>query len=374
MTPDAALTLADCLDAIERREVTLDEYLARHPDQRVPLSELVPVAQRLWAVPHVRPSPDFRADARARLIARLPPRHAPRPAPSRRLRLTLMRALAVVMALVVFSGSVVAASAQSLPNEPLYSVKITIEQVRLALSPDVAARSELSLGFAGERLNEVQRLIERGQEAEVGDTLDAFAAQIQSAADMARNLPAGADRDVLYNRLRQSADRSAAVLSDNEVRLPASVLPAVARAREALRAVPPRDTPDEPVPVPTETQLPTPAPTMTLVPTPQSTRTRVPPMTATPQPSVPPTPTASVTFTLPAHHWPTVAPTWWPTHVPAAWPTPPATSQPTVEPPVWPPTPTPWATIIPWPTRPVHGVPAPTQTWPTPMWPTPRHR
>jgi hypothetical protein len=365
MTPDVALALADCLDAIERREVTLDEYLARHPDRRLALSELVPVAQRLWAVPHVRPSPDFRADARARLIARLPPRHAPR-----RMRLTLVRALAVVIALVAFSGSVVAASAQSLPTEWLYPVKITFEQVRLALSPDVAARGELSLGFADERLSEVQRLIERGQGAEVGDTLDAFAAQIQSAADMARNLPAGADRDVLYNRLRQSADRSAAVLSDNEVRLPASVQPAMARAREALRAVPPRDPPDEPVPLPTETQLPTSAPTATLMPTPQAARTRVPPMTATPRPSVPPTPTASLTFTLPARHWPTPPPT--------DWPTPPATRQPTVEPSVWPPTwpatQTPWATIVPWPTRPIHGSPVPTQTWPTPMWPTPRHR
>ena len=377
MTNDAALMLANCLEALERRELTFEQYLARHPDQQAALTELVPVALRLRAVPRVRPSPDFRADARARLIAQLPPRHLTGTRRAGR----LMPMLAVLAVLIVLGSSIIAASAQSLPNDPLYPVKITIEHVRLALSSDQLTRGELSLGFAGERLSEVQRLIDQGRGDDAADTLDAFARQIQSAAEMAHNLPVGADRDALLARLRQSADQSAVVLADNEVRLPASVQPAMARAREALRAVP---SDAAPVPPPASTEPPTatstPTVTATATPHPRPLRTPLPPPDVTPQPGPPPTlpgPVVPVTATPAIHHWPT--PVHGPTFVPTTWPTLPATGRPSVEPPTWPPTRTPWATIDPWPTWPAHGSPEPTQTWPTPMWPTPmwptpRHR
>ena len=47
MTTDLSLELADCLEAIERNELTGDECLARYPAQRTSLSELLPVAALL---------------------------------------------------------------------------------------------------------------------------------------------------------------------------------------------------------------------------------------------------------------------------------------------------------------------------------------
>jgi hypothetical protein len=381
MTDEAALVLANCLDALERREFTLDEYVARHPDQYTVLTELVPVAQRLRAAPDVRPSPDFRADARQRLIARLPSRAAPRsrwpwPQPG-----VLVRALAALLIVIVLGSSVVAASAQSLPNEVLYPVKITVEQMRLALSPDQLTRSELSLGFADERLIEVQRLIDRGQGNETADTLDAFAAQIQSAAEIAHGLPISVEREALLTRLHRSIDRSAKVLDDSEASLPASVQPAITRAREALLAVPPENAP-QPLP---PTTTPTPTPTMTARPPALPTRSPFP--TATPEPGTTPTPQSTHMPHTPVVtiHWPTLLPTRWPTGLPTYWPTPVVTWHPTYVPPTIstrPPnaTPEPWPTL---PTRPPHRTPSPIvtplppPTWPpiaTVTWPTPIHR
>ncbi len=267
MTNDAALTLANCLEAIERHELTLDQYLARHPDQHLMLTELVPLAQHLRAAPAVTPSLDFRADARRRLISQLSPRRSPRtgtltrnwarviPSAARNLwaglttqalhieiprrrphsaalrgltsaaprndtmrigSLRLVRALAVLIILIVLGSSVIVASAQSLPNEALYPVKITFEQVRLALSPDQLTRGELSLNFADERLNEVQRLIDRGEGTEAAGALDAFAGQIQSAVEMVHSSPASAEREALLARLQTSIDRSDEMLANSE--------------------------------------------------------------------------------------------------------------------------------------------------------------
>ena len=351
MTHDAALTLANCLEAIERHELTLDEYLERHPDQLSPLVDLVPVAQRLCAAPGVRPSPDFRADARARLLAQLPPRRSHRvrisilnwarviPSAARQDTVTigglrLIRVLAVLAILIVLSTSVVVASAQSLPNEVLYPVKISIEQVRLAFSPDQLTRSELSLGFAGERLSEVQRLIERDQASAATGALDAFAEQIQSAAAMAQSLPVTLERETWLAHLQGSMDQLDVELSSSERNLPESVQPAVQRAHAALRTVPPQVTPEAP---PTLTPTPTPTPTSTDKPEPP---TRAPRLAPSPQPGVLPTvrptraaPPIAPTATI---HWPTFEPTRWPIGAPTRRPTPIATWHPTFVPPTWP--------------------------------------
>ncbi len=439
MTNDAALTLANCLEAIERHELTLDQYLARHPDQHRLLTELVPLAQHLRAAPMITPSLDFRADARRQLISQLSPRRSSRagtltrnwarviPSAARNLRarltdrvvnteiprrrshsatlrgpssmaprndavriegLRLVRALAVLIILVVLGSSAVVASAQSLPNEVLYPVKIAIEQVRLALSPDQLTRGELSLNFADERLNEVQRLIDRGEGTKAAGTLDAFAEQIQSAAELVHGSPSSAERETLLVRLQISIDRSDEMLVNSEGQLPSSARPAIQRAHAALRAVPPQS---PPAVSPTSTLTPTPTPTSTDRPEPP---TRAPRPTATPQPGVLPTlrPTRAAPTTAPTAttHWPTFEPTHWPiglptlwaTLVPTQWLTPIATWHPTFVPPTLPTRsplatpgwPTSWPTHQPnatppppaFPTWPLHGSPHPTVVWPTP--------
>lgn len=398
MAGDFTRILADCLDAIEQRGSTFDEYLVGHPDHSAALVELLPIALALRSAPAVAPSPEFRANARRRLVARLSARSvsaAPRRslAPALVLRRPALIMVLIVAVVAMLGSGIVAASAASLPNDLLYPVKMAVEELRLSLSPDSLNRSNLHLAFAAQRLDEIDRLIrvERGSDAPIA--LDNFTAHIRAAASIANVVPDTADRNALIEHVNASIDQSDVTLTQVAPQLPLSVQPALRRAQETLRsarqpeqhhespAVPPTSTP---------TMIPTIAPTRTpaLIPTPTPTPARPPvgnPPIGTPPPWLTAIPTQWLTHApthWPTYHptivatlrpphfpttWPTIHITPWPAHFPTAWPTPNVTHWPThtgtLAPPPHPTaTPrsnaTPWSTTINFP------------TWIPPVWPT----
>jgi hypothetical protein len=398
MAGDFTRILADCLDAIEQRGSTFDECLVGHPDHSAALAELLPIASALRSAPAVAPSPEFRANARRRLAARLSARSAPI-TPRRSLvpalvlrRPALITAL-VVAVLVMLSSGIVAASAASLPNDLLYSVKIAVEELRLSLSPDSLNRSNLHLAFAAQRLDEIARLIrvDRGSDALIA--LDNFTAHIRAAASIANAVPDATDRNALVEHVNASIDQSDVTLTQVAPQLPSSVQPAIRRAQETLRsarqseerhespAVPPTSTPTM-IPTIAPTRIPGAIPTPT--PTPAKPVVGSPPTGTPPQwPTAVPTPwlthapphwptyhpTIVATF-RPPHFptaWPTIRVTLRPTHFPTAWPTPNVTHWPThtgtLAPPPHP-TATPRSNATPW------STPIIFPTWIPPVWPT----
>jgi len=66
--------------------------------------------------------------------------------------------LAVFLFSVVGSVSVVGASAQALPGDTLYPVKLTVEKVQLSLALSDQSRADLRVEFAGRRLEEMVAL------------------------------------------------------------------------------------------------------------------------------------------------------------------------------------------------------------------------
>lgn len=84
-----------------------------------------------------------------------------------RLRTAPTRAVCI-LALVVFilaatGGSVALASGSSLPGDPLYPVKLAVEDFRLALTADPAAQAERNLTFVVERVEEMKGLADRDE-------------------------------------------------------------------------------------------------------------------------------------------------------------------------------------------------------------------
>jgi Bacterial Ig domain len=72
MTDDLATLLAECLTDIEQGDLTLEQCLARYPQQRAELEPLLRAALQLSQAHTLEPSRAFQAQARARLLARLP--------------------------------------------------------------------------------------------------------------------------------------------------------------------------------------------------------------------------------------------------------------------------------------------------------------
>ncbi len=71
--------------------------------------------------------------------------------------------LAAVLALILGVGGLAEAAAHALPGEPLYSVKIAAEGVRLQLTADTAQRLRLEAIYAEQRAEDVRRLLELGR-------------------------------------------------------------------------------------------------------------------------------------------------------------------------------------------------------------------
>ncbi len=251
MTDDAAQVLASCLDAIEQQGLSLEECIARYPDQRLALCELLPAAQALRSAPGVTPSLDFRMDARQRLAACLPARQARRAKWFPRRGVYVQAALALLM-VGVLATSVVTASARALPNDLLYPAKRTIEQVRLAFASDHLRNGDLRLAFAAERLHEVERLIDMGRGADAAAAIEEFSVHIQSAVSIVQTSSDTPERAALLARVAELLRSSDAALSNVQDRLPESAQAAVTRARALLaerrndlRSTPPPGTPTE---------------------------------------------------------------------------------------------------------------------------------
>lgn len=71
--------------------------------------------------------------------------------------------MALVMGTTAAGGGVVLAAADTLPGDALYPVKLIVEDTRLALTADPAAQAGLTLSFAAERAEEMQRLLAQGE-------------------------------------------------------------------------------------------------------------------------------------------------------------------------------------------------------------------
>ena len=91
--------------------------------------------------------------------------------------------LAVAVLVLLFGGAVATAHAaqDSLPGNPLYSVKTGLERAQLALSRDHARNAELHLLFAEKRLGELAGLVEDRRFDQLTDVTAAFEAHLQSA-------------------------------------------------------------------------------------------------------------------------------------------------------------------------------------------------
>jgi hypothetical protein len=108
-------------------------------------------------------------------------------------------ALCVVLGLMLASGgTVVFASQASQPGQMLYPVKLISENVRLGLAVDPQDQYQLNLEFAGRRLDEIDKLVQAGQDPSTQVT-DRLQNELDAALDSAANLDSSASVKALEN-------------------------------------------------------------------------------------------------------------------------------------------------------------------------------
>lgn len=336
--------------------VDLETILARYPEHADRLRPLLRVSIAVQATPHPTPSPAAKAVGRQRLLVAAARKRQQREAARRGVRRyldeignflnwvsqpsrPLQRAVVVVMAVLVVvamtTAGVTQVAARSLPDTPLYPIKLASEQVQLALASSPAERARLHITFGERRLREAQILAQAGRPLNtalaemVKQNKQAFGAIAQVPAEERAPLLehlallARTERQAL-NEVKQDlplSDQLAvaeaiALSAEDQARaeeaqrnplvvpliptdLPATLTPFVATATATLlptATVTPIATQVEVVVPPPEQPERPPRPTLTLAPT----ETAVPTNTATPGP---------VMGEQPLELTPTVAPT-----------------------------------------------------------------
>lgn len=183
-----------------------------------------------------RPSlrPEFRAHLREQLLGAAPSALVDASAP----RSVWWRPLAVAAALLLLLVAADTAAAQSLPGEPPFAIKSTVEEVRLLVATSRATRVDVLAEHAERRLAELRRATAQRRPAvaadasvRLADALDRLAAEVLRArADPERDR--SPEQDLAVRKAERVAEQHASAIEALLPTVPAPARAALERAVE----------------------------------------------------------------------------------------------------------------------------------------------
>ena len=197
----------DCFERMLSGE-PLESCLSSYPEYASELHAMLHTAYDIKRKAYpIQPRPEFKYWARVRLQNTM---YYPDPARAeikpRSISFNLRRNLAVSMAaLLVFiiaSTGAVAASSDAMPDEPLYGVKLAVEQAQVMLAPSDLDKTEIYARMAEKRAQEIAVMAVKGNNEKVVATAQIMNRQLQQlesnlakmeqeeAAEIARNMAA----------------------------------------------------------------------------------------------------------------------------------------------------------------------------------------
>jgi hypothetical protein len=157
--------LNECIDRLLTGE-SVEQCLQDYPEQAEELEPLLRVALATRkASEEVQPRPEFKAQVRQSIQSALQaqeqkPKKLPFFGWQPRWAVT---ALASLLIFFIAGGSIVAASGNSLPGDTLYSVKLEVEDVRMAFTFSDVGKAKLEMNFANRRIEELARMVEKNK-------------------------------------------------------------------------------------------------------------------------------------------------------------------------------------------------------------------
>jgi hypothetical protein len=201
MGRDFQTILNECLKELETGQ-SLDTVLARHPDEAEQLRPLLLTAQSLKVMPVARPRSHVQHANWQRFLGEA---IALRRVRERRPAFGLLRPVAIAASLVLMlfslgGGATVYAASHSLPDSPLYPLKLASEQARLWFIFDENDRAGILLDQSETRMTEIRKLVQEGKPVK-GNVLSAMRGRMTRATDIINKTDAPADLVARANAL-----------------------------------------------------------------------------------------------------------------------------------------------------------------------------
>ncbi|MBI2860755.1 MAG: hypothetical protein HYX91_04525 [Chloroflexi bacterium] len=146
---------------------TIEQCLASYPEMAAELEPLLRTAMLSRQAAAISPRPEFRARARAELLRSVSQRPEPRRRWFAAWQPAWVTSLVAVLVLLLAGTGTVAASANSMPDEPLYPVKLATETVQVTLTRSPLDKAVLFTRLADRRVREIAVMAEKGKAGEV---------------------------------------------------------------------------------------------------------------------------------------------------------------------------------------------------------------
>ncbi|MFC2004509.1 DUF5667 domain-containing protein [Chloroflexota bacterium] len=175
--------LDECLERLLTGGTTIEQCLQSFPEQADALKPLLETALATKGTIAIQPGPEFRDKARYQFYSALreTEHKKSRPLFSWRWQSRWATVVAAVLALLLAGGGTVTAASGSMPDEPLYTVKLITEQARLVLTPSTLGKAELYARLADKRVAEIVHMASKNKPEQIEMTtrrLDAYLVSI----------------------------------------------------------------------------------------------------------------------------------------------------------------------------------------------------
>jgi hypothetical protein len=157
--------LDECLERILAGGETVEQCLASYPEHAAALEPLLQTALDTKETLEITPRPEFKERANYQILTEL------RDIEERKQRRFSLfgwqpqwtTAVIAVLVLLMASGGTVAAAGNSMPDQPLYPIKLATERVRLTFTPSELGKAEYYAELVDKRVNEIVNLVDKGK-------------------------------------------------------------------------------------------------------------------------------------------------------------------------------------------------------------------
>jgi len=171
----------DCLERLLAKGETVEQCLENYPERADELKPLLQTALAAKKASAIQPRPEFKARARYEFRSALQTMEAKRTRPFLSWQPRWEIAVTIVLVLLLVGGGTVAAASNSMPDNPLYQVKLATEQARLALTPSDIGKAQLLAELADKRVAEIIYLANRNKPGQIElatQRLDAYLTKV----------------------------------------------------------------------------------------------------------------------------------------------------------------------------------------------------
>lgn len=183
--------LDECLERALAKGESVEECLAAYPEHAVELEPLLRTALVAKEASAIKPRPEFRERASYQFQAALREMEPEKGRGFFGWQPRWATALIVVVVLLLLGSGTVVAGGNSMPDEPLYQVKLATEAVRLTLTPSALGKAELYVKLADKRVAEIIKMADKGKAEQVEETTDRLDEYLVAMASLA--VPGGGE-------------------------------------------------------------------------------------------------------------------------------------------------------------------------------------